>query len=79
MHRLTWPHWRLGAKGSDRLVFVVENIEHRVEFCKLHQVVNPLGQFQQLKFSVAIGDGSAGGNQLAQAGAINVGDLAEIK
>src|SRR5262249_37467455 len=79
-----WQPSNFGNSGNlferlDRGRFVVLNIENSVELRNLQQVVDLLGQIEQFQVAALVTDRSEGTDQLANAGAVNIGDIAKIQ
>jgi len=66
-------------EGFDGGGFVVFHVEDGVELGDLQQVVHLLGEVEKLEFAALILGGGEGADQLADAGAIDVVDFAEIQ
>src|ERR1700677_2339069 len=65
-------------KGPNRRSFVVFYVEDVVELGDLKQIVNFLGEVQQFEFAAPIFGCGKGADQFADAGAIDIVDLAEV-
>ncbi len=59
--------------------FVFFYIEDGVQLGDLEQVVDLLGQIQQLEFAALVADGSERADQLADPGAVDIADIAEVQ
>src|SRR5438477_4816741 len=59
--------------------FVVFHVEDGVQLGDLQQVVDFLGEVEQLKLAALIFDGGIGADQLADAGAVDVIDVAKVQ
>src|SRR5215472_5063219 len=60
----------------DRLALVVLDVEDGVELGDLEQVVNFLGEVEQLELAALVANGSERADQLADTGAVDVGHVA---
>jgi hypothetical protein len=60
-------------------VFVVGDVEDGVETSDLHQVVDFIGEVEKLEFAALFAHGGKGADQVAQAGAVDVIDFAEVE
>src|ERR1700722_8279416 len=67
------------AEGLDRAGFVVFHVEHGVQLGDLQQVMNFLGQVEQLEFATLITHGGEGADQLANARAVDIVHIAEVQ
>src|SRR5665213_2010204 len=65
--------------GGDGFRFIVENVEDGVELGDLQQVLDLLGQLQQLEGAAGVLDRRQGADQLADAGAVDVIDVRQIE
>src|SRR5215472_2379990 len=63
----------------DRLALVVLDVEDGVELGDLEQVVNFLGEVEQLELAALVANGSERADQLADTGAVDVGHVAEVE
>src|SRR5713101_2727536 len=70
---------RLFLERGDGLGFVVFDVEDGVELGDLEQVVDLLGELEQLQLATLVADGGKRAHQLADSRAVNVGDVAEIQ
>src|ERR1700760_4061109 len=68
----------LGERG-DGGCFVVLNIKDGVKLGDLEQVMNLLGEVQQLQFAALVADCGVGADQLTDARAVDVVDVAEVQ
>src|SRR5271155_4405942 len=66
-------------KALDRGGFVIFNVEDGIQFGDLQQVVHLLGEVQQFEFATLVLGGGKGADQFADAGAVDVVDLAEVQ
>jgi hypothetical protein len=66
-------------EGGDGAGFVVLHVEDGVELGDLQQVVDLAGQVQELEFAALVFGCSEGADQLTDAGAVDVGDIAEVE
>src|SRR5271170_5299656 len=71
--------WPLLGEGRDGGCFVVLDVEDRVELGDLEQVVDLLGEVQELQLAALVADGGIGADQLADARAVDVVDVAEVQ
>src|SRR6266567_2992538 len=65
---------RLNRRG-----FVVPNVKNRIELGDLQQVVDLLGQIEQLQFATLVLYRGVGADQLADARTVNVVDVPQIE
>src|SRR5215469_4231016 len=70
---------KLFGERLDRLAFVVLDVEDGVELGDLEQVVNFLGEVEQLELAALVANGSERADQLADSGAVDVGHVAEVE
>src|SRR5580693_7512065 len=70
---------RLATEGGDSGSFVVLHVKYRVEFGDLKQVVDLLRQVKQLQFAALVADGGEGAYQFANAGAVDIADIAQVQ
>ena len=70
--------WRgkFSRKAADSLGFVIMNFEDGVELGDLEQVMDPFGEAEEFELAVLAGDGGVAVDKLADAGAIDVANLA---
>src|SRR5882724_13095167 len=73
------PKWKLFAKSFNCCRFVVLDIEDGIELGDLQQVVDLLGQVEQFEFAVFAPHCGKRAHQFPDAGAVNVGDVAQVK
>src|SRR5262249_12764650 len=73
------PAKRLLFERLDRGWFVILDIENGIELSNLQQVVDLLGEIEQFQVAALVADRSEGADQLANAGAVNVGDVAQVQ
>jgi hypothetical protein len=66
-------------ESLDRGGFVVFYIENSVELGDLKQVVHLFGEVQQFEFATLILGSGEGADQLADSGAVDIVDLAEVQ
>src|ERR1035437_1980468 len=66
-------------EGADGRGFVVPDVEDGVELGDLEQVVDLLGEVEQLEFAARIPDRGEGADQFADAGAIDVADAFQVQ
>src|SRR5665213_384682 len=69
---------RLFVRG-DGFRFVIVNVEDGVELGDLQQVLDLLGELQQLEGAAGIFDGRQGADKLANTGAVDVIDVRQIE
>jgi hypothetical protein len=55
------------------------HLEDRVELGDLEQVLDPFGEAEEFELAVLAGDGGVAIDEFADAGAIDVADLAEVE
>src|SRR4029077_12496763 len=67
------------AEGLDGRGFVVLDVKDGIELGDLQQIVHFLGQLQQLQLSAFAADRGESADQFADAGAVNVGHVAQIE
>src|SRR5271165_4672185 len=72
-----WGMWL--AERLHRPGLVLSHIEDGVQLGDLQQVVNFLGQVQQFEFAALVAYGGKGADQLADARAVNISDLAKVE
>src|SRR4051812_33774692 len=68
----------LGERGEG-LFLVVVDVEDGVELGDLHQVVDALGEIEELQLPAAVLYRCEGTGQLAEAGAVDIGDFSEVQ
>src|SRR5579864_1433973 len=73
------PQRNLVAEGLYGGRFVVLHVEYRVQFRDLQQVVDFLGEVQQLEFAALVLDGGVGADQFADARAVDVVYVAKVE
>ena len=64
-------------KRFDRCRFFFFHVEHGVQLGDLQQVVDLLGQVQQFELAALVANGGEGADQLADARAVDVGNVAQ--
>src|SRR6185437_14900428 len=64
---------------SDRCRLVVLDIEDRIKFRDLEQIVDFFGQIEQLQLTALIADRGEGTDQFADPRAVNVGNIAQVQ
>src|SRR5579863_4148621 len=67
------------AEGRDGPGLVVLDVEDGVQLRDLKQVVDFLGEVQQLQLATLIADGGEGADQLADTRAVYVADIAQVQ
>src|SRR5208283_1208875 len=67
------------VEGADGGGLVVPDVEDGVELGDLEQVVDLLGEVEQLELAAGVFDGGECADQLSDAGAIDVADLGEVE
>ncbi len=78
--RLFYLRSRLGAsKGSHCTRLVVLDVENRVELGDLQQVVNLLGEIEQLKVSALVAHGGKRADQLADTRAVDISHVTQVE
>jgi hypothetical protein len=65
--------------GRDGCGFVVLHVKYCVELRDLEQVMDLLGQVQQLELAAFFANGGESADQFSNAGAVNVGDVAKVE
>src|SRR5260370_6852841 len=66
-------------EGLDRRRLVISYVENRIELSDLQQIVDLLGQVQQLQFATLVFHRGVGADQFADARAVNVVDVAQVE
>src|SRR5207302_1232213 len=69
----------LFAKGLYGCCFVVLDIEDGVQLGDLEQVVDFLGQLEQLELAALIADAGEGAHQFSDTGAVNISYVAQVE
>src|SRR2546423_3488250 len=69
----------LFVEGLYGCCFVVLNIEDGVQLGDLEQVVDFLGQLEQLELAALVADAGKGAHQFSDAGAVNVSYVAQVE
>src|SRR5580704_12223174 len=59
--------------------FIVFHVEDGIQFGDLEQIMHLLGEVQQFEFAALVFGGGVGADQLADAGAVDVVDFAEVQ
>src|SRR5579862_3652566 len=67
------------AEGCDGAGLVVLNVKDGVQLGDLQQIVDLLGQVQQLQLAALVADGGKRADQLTDAGAVDVADVAQVQ
>jgi hypothetical protein len=69
----------LAIEGSDGRSLVVLNVKYSVELGDLQEIMNLLGQVEQLEFAILITNAGESADQFANPRAVNVCDIAEVE
>src|SRR6185312_8392442 len=67
------------AEGADGFGFVVFDVEDGVELGDLEEVVDLLGEVEELELAAGVLDGGKGGDHFADAGRVDIADVCEVE
>lgn len=69
----------LSGKTADGASFIVVYLKDGIQLGDLEEIVDALGEVEELELAVLTGDGGEGVDEFSDAGGIDVVDFAEVK